>query len=292
VSELNERIMAVLRTRTLAQRTLGRALDELLRSGEPISETLLRDTWLAYLREDPRVYTDGWYTPPPHGLIVVFATDQDASRVNLNSFRPEEAWPRDDILLDRNHGIILVHASPVDKATGMIGDFGATLYFGGDPDVQNHLVACLRINEALFKQIKSDWTMRQIAEHGAQELSSAGLVNEAISKTDSGLTNMGHTIPGLADGWTASEAQTFHKGRWREIKDVISKKRLFVKANEQSTVRQVVVFTIEPRAHVSGRPNLPVGYFHTIAVFHDGEEQLVTGFDTIFRLAGMGYMVS
>lgn len=55
--------------------------------------------------------------------------------MNYKSLRPVEMHPRNDIMLNKQTGIIYVYASPVDKKTGMIGDWGMTIYFGRDPEI-------------------------------------------------------------------------------------------------------------------------------------------------------------
>jgi hypothetical protein len=53
-----------------------------------------------------------------------------------------------------------------------------------------------------------------------------------------------------------------------------------------------LAFTIEPRAIKNNEPQIPILYFHTIAMFNeDGKKELLTGFDKIFKLVGMDYLV-
>ena len=126
-------------TRQIGAKALASALTQLLNQNNPISEVLLRDVWLMELRKYQSVFPDGWYEPPPHGIGVLLGTDEDIERVSPKSLRIHDYWPREDIFLDRKKGIIFVYISPVDKNTGIIGDFGLTIYFGKNLNIRNHL---------------------------------------------------------------------------------------------------------------------------------------------------------
>src|SRR5436309_1790576 len=104
-------------TRKIAANSLYNALSSLLNAKQSISEVLLRDVWLTEMRKNKNIFQDGWYDPPPHGIIVLFGDDKNVERVNFKSVRPEKFWPRENIFLDKKNGIAFLYASPVDKKT-------------------------------------------------------------------------------------------------------------------------------------------------------------------------------
>ena len=274
----------------IASKTLEQSLRELLASPEPISEIMLRDLWLKKMREHTSLYPDGWYMPPPHGMFVQFATDKNPERVNKISNRPPEAWPRPDIFLDRRHGLISAYASPVDRATGLIGDFSISLYFGDNPDIHSLLKQTLAIEIALYEMLQVGMEYVTIAQKCAEYMAEHNMYNAVASPSDPAGTNIGHTIPSADVGWSESELKVFERGDWDSVVDLISHKRVFVSATEHSRITATSAHTIEPRPMVINRPDLPMVNFHTMVVWQDGRKQLVTFFDDLFRLAGMDYM--
>jgi hypothetical protein len=128
----DQRIKICKRTREYSQKSFFNILQKILDNNLNPSETEIRDMWIFELRKNDAVLKDGWYLPPPHGIGILIGTDNDGqnSRLNYKSLRPQEIWPRNDIKLNRENGIIYAYSSPIDKKTGIIGDFGITLYFG------------------------------------------------------------------------------------------------------------------------------------------------------------------
>lgn len=285
-----ERLAAVIRTRELAARTLAQTLREILGSREDVSETTLRDRWLEALRSSGDVYPDGWYTPPPHGMIVLFATDSKPGRINHASYRSREAWAREEVLLDRKKGLAMLYASPVDRTTGMIGDFGVLLYFGSKPTIQEHLAHCLELEQMIVASIRSDAPLSQIAKRAQELMTERGLINNVQSITDPTGADIGHTIPAVTRGWTTEESRVFEQGDWGVAKDMISRARGWVNTTETMTAATAGVFTIEPRPSVVGRADLPAVAYHTMVVVEAGRTRWLTGFDELFKLVGMDYM--
>lgn len=132
-------------TRKIAADALYKTLKKLRASDKNISEVMLRDEWLAEMRKNRNIFPDGWYLPPPHGMIVLFADEDHVERFNYKNARWESSWARDDIFMDRKTGIIFCYASPVDKKSGTIGDFSLTLYFGKNPEIKQLLQYCLKL---------------------------------------------------------------------------------------------------------------------------------------------------
>ena len=59
-------------TRKVSSDSLLRTLTKALGTNDPISESQFRDFWLSELRTHKELFPDGWYTPPPHGIGVLF----------------------------------------------------------------------------------------------------------------------------------------------------------------------------------------------------------------------------
>jgi hypothetical protein len=277
-------------TRDMAATSLEAVLREVMSSDEPISEVALRDRWLHSMQQKRTVYSDGWYMPPPHGMIMLFATDTDPSRIMSDNYRRPEKWSRSDVLLSRDSGMIMAYASPVDRATGMIGDFGVMLYFGKDPDVQQHLVRCLRLNQEIAKRTNPGMRLSDVAHLANDLMEERGLSNTVFSMNDPTGTNIGHTLPAAYEGWNDDEKAILDSGGWDAAKDMISRKRLFVSMAEEATIKPGMAFTVEPRPQSIDRPDIPMVAYHTILAFEPNHKHFLTDFDELFVIAGMDYM--
>ena len=282
-------------TRKIAADSLYKVLKKLLASDKPISEVTLRDAWLAEMQKNKNIFPEGWYQPPPHGMIVLFSTDKNVERINYKSARPQEKWPRDDILLNPQNGIIYCYASPVDKTTGIIGDFGLTLYFGKNPEIKKLLKMCLELDKELFAYVNVGMTLGDLSSEAESLMKKDGMATDAKPITDIGEIVIGHTIPDSYKGWADKEKLLLKnkEKNWLAIKDIISRKRINVKKNEPFIIEKGSAVTIEPRPKIINKPYLPTALsYHTIALFKEnGSKELLTDFDELFTLAGMSYMI-
>jgi hypothetical protein len=279
------------RTRAMAARTLADTLQKLSGRPEAFSEVQLRDAWLELMRAEGTVHDEGWYTPPPHGMIVLFATGAEPGRLQHPSYRARDTWPRDDSIFDREDGLIYAYASPVDRATGIIGDFGVTLYWGKNVEVQKYLAGCLELDYALAEAVTRETKLLQVARRSEELMKERGWRNTVVSSTDPAGTDIGHSIPAVAEGWSAEELATLGHGPWEKAAKLISTRRLFVNLVEEARAGEVAAFTIEPRPAVIERPDLPGTAYHTICVVAEGQTRLLANFDEVFELVGMDYMV-
>ncbi|EKD85763.1 MAG: hypothetical protein ACD_37C00630G0007 [uncultured bacterium] len=280
-------------TRKIASDSLYKALAKLLKSKKPISEVILRDAWISEMQKSKDIFPEGWYDPPPHGIIILFATDNNTKRLNFKSARPEEVWPRDDIFLDRKKGIALLYSSPVDKKSGIIGDFEMTLYFGKNKIIKNQLKTNLDIIKKIFEEAKKDMRLSDICLIGSKLLKQNKFVNIVYSVTDPTSTNLGHTVPFSYEDMNAKERKLLKLGgkNWKEFRVMISKKRKFVNTIESLTFKAPIAVTIEPRSKIKNKKDSPLVAFHGIILFKEnGEKELLTNFDKIFKLVGMTYM--
>jgi peptidase M24-like protein len=281
------------RTRKIAADSLYKVLKKILASDKPISEVTLRDAWLKEMQKNKTIFLEGWYEPPPHGIIVLFGTENEVERINFISVRPKEKWPRNDIFFNKKNGIAYLYASPVDKNSGIIGDFAITLYFGKKKDIINLLKHCLEADKHIFEEARIGMQLGEIAGISRKILKRYGMQNESLAITDKGENVLGHTIPDDFTKWTEREKTIIKKNNWQEIKDIISKKRINVKDNETYIITDNCAITIEPRPKMVNKPELPKSLsYHTIALFkQDGTKELLTDFDKLFTLTGMNYMM-
>lgn len=274
--------------RTIAATTLHRALSELLDSRKPISEVNLRDRWLKKMRNEGAIFPDGWYCPPPSGITVLFGTEKN-HRIDYNSLRSKSMWPRKDQYLNRKNGLIYAFASPVHKKTGIIGDFGVTLYFGKNQQVQKLLKTTLQINKRIQKGIKPGQAFSKIFTLAKKEIRKVGLENKITSTTDPASTNIGHTVPASYEKWTEEQTKSL---RTKKMSSIISSSRRFINAIEVLQVKRGMAMTIEPRLKPLRHQNLPIVSLHTIGLIHpDGRVELLENFHELFQLAGMEYML-
>lgn len=282
------------RTRKFASGAFLEALKTLLSQNCPFSEKDLSDKWLLGLRKNPQIFPDGWFIPPPHGITVLFGTDKDIKRVSPGVIRKEAYWPRDDIFLDLTNGIALVYASPVDRISGIIGDFGLAIYFGTNKRIQKHLRTCLNIDKEIFSSLKIGMKFSEINLFAYKLLTEMGLTSDAASLSDPTGTNIGHTVPFSYEDMTIEERQILDSGvnDWEKTKDMIAKKRKFVNRSENLKITGSIAFTIEPRPYTKNDLEIPNVWIHTIALFkQNGEKELLTDFEEIFRLVKMDYML-
>lgn len=285
------KLNACINARAIASRSLAAVLRHGLTDPEwTPSEVQLRDAWLAELRKCPQILPDGWYAPPPGGIGMLFATETIGSRINYDSLRPEGNWPQDDVRLDRQEGMAYVYASPVHKKTGIIGDFGMTIYLGKVPEIIEHLQNCLRMNRRVFDHLSVGMTLAEISDFASDLFKSEGLSNNVTSVTDLTGVNIGHTVPASYEHWTPTEIATI-KATTSGWEKIISGKRIFVNGQESFRIIPAMALTIEPRLTVLGSSTIPMSSFHTIIVIHgDGSKELLTNFSNVFAASGMRYM--
>ena len=283
-------------TRQIAIDTLEKTLNDVLKKEGKVSEVMFRDMWLDELRKHKTIFPDGWYMPPPHGIIILFANDNNVKRLNFKSARGDEYWPKEDVYLNLTNGLMYCYASSVDKKTGIIGDFGMSLYFGSDSEMKTLLKTCLKIDSDIFNYLQIGQTFSQVSLFTERLLNQQGMINEAVGLTDKGDMIVGHTIPDAFKDWSKKEKIISQNDRkdWGSIKDIISKKRVNIKKGESLMIKPGSAFTVEVRPTIVANPYLPESLsYHTIALFdQDGNKELLTGFDKIFKIVGMDYMLN
>lgn len=279
------------RTRRIAADTLKTTLERVLKSKKTVSEVDFRDLWLKELRKHKEIFPDGWYMPPTHGIGVLFGTDNKNGRTNYDNLREKKYLPRRNMLLGKGNNLVYVYASPVDKKTGTIGDFGMSLYFGKNKSVEDHLKQCLSVNRIIFQKIKPGMSFSDIYKLSEIIFRKLKLSNEIISKTDTAVFNIGHSVP-CFDDFSNEDKKSIGKIGWTKIKDLLSKKRIFINSLEQKKLEPGMGITMEPRLTITGDNKIPMASYHTIILIKEnGEKELLTNFDEIFKLVGMNYML-
>jgi len=117
-------------------------------------------------------------------------------------------------------------------------------------------------------------------------------MSDLASPSDPTGTNTGHTIPATFENWKYDEISLLKSATWVDASTMISKKRKFINAKEELLIKKGTAFTIEPRPVIPNNPDIPMVWFHTIALFkQDSTKELLTGFDKLFTLTGMDYMM-
>ena len=276
----DQKLEIIKSTRRIAVDILVITLKGLLSQSDPISEVDFRNCWLKELQKHNTIFPTGWYDPPPSGIIVLFGTEDDVTRVYEPSARVEAAWPQRTRFLDREKGIALVYASPVDRTTGIIGDFSMTLYFGRDRAVHDHLKKCIALDQEIFNRVEMGMKLSDVAKITLELIEKNSFKNIIVAVNDPTGTNVGHTIPFSYEDMNAEEQKLFQRGDFSQIKDMISKKRKFVNLQENMKVRPGMAFTIEPRPVAIDNPKLPMTSFHTICLIHEnGDKELLMDFD-------------
>jgi len=97
--------------------------------------------------------------------------------------------------------------------------------------------------------------------------------------------NLGHTIPG--------SYENINFGRsFEEIRQAITKGRIYIKETTDFKIPETCALTIESRLEDLHKPHLPSTYFHFIVCFDNGKKSILENFSQIFETVGMSYMNS
>lgn len=281
-------------TRKIAADTLLIVLKEVLNTNRKVSEAEFRDKWLQEMRKYKQVFSNGWYEPPPSGIVVLFSSKQNPYRADFKNLRPKEYWPKKDIYFKKDECFAYLFASPTDKQTGLAGDFAINIYLGKDSKVINHINTSLRMCRDIFDFIKVGMTFSEIFQFASMQIKKNGLRNNIISITAKDGENIGHTIPASYEDWSSEELKTLQNAEknWDAFKKMLSNKRVFESKNSSLKVKPGMAFTIEPGVKVVGDETIPMTMFHqTVLIRENGEKEWLTNFDEIFKLTGMNYML-
>src|SRR5262249_7803608 len=138
-------------------------------------------------------------------IAALFGQPNNYQRLLFDTLRKEEFWPKDEYKFGEN-SVAIIYASPVHKASGIIGDFGTTIYKGKDKRILDHLNNCLNTLKKSTDQIETGMEFREIHDLTQKIIAQNNLTNaRTITWTDTVGTNLGHTIPWTYENPTAEE---------------------------------------------------------------------------------------
>lgn len=276
-----ERIAAVEATRETASDILAQALAPV--AGK--SEAEVRDEILRMLAANKAFCPSGWYDPPSGGVAALFGAPPDYERLKFQSLRDPDSFPGENRLFDESVGIVYV--SPVDRATGMIGDTGLTLYRGKDAAIRDHIRASRDLLLVAAERAEVGMRFRDLYESSMQLFREKGnkMIGWMSTSHDPMQINLGHTVPGSYDDNTIPLAS------FDETREAIRMRRVYINAVEEFAIPPTCAFTVEARlTDLDAR--LPNCFFHVIVTFSEGGKKVLTNFDEVFKAIGMDYMLS
>ncbi len=159
---------------------------------------------------------------------------------------------------------------------------------GKSRQIQNHLRQCLDTIGEVFEKAEIGMSFASLYNIANKLFAKEKLDNGGwLSISDPAGINMGHTIPFI------DSRGSLKSHDWPEIAGLISQSRIFVNAVEKTKIQPSMAFTIEPRLKNIKNDRLPTVFFHTIVqIKKDGQKELISDFDEIFKLSGMNYMLS
>jgi hypothetical protein len=252
-----------------------------------ISEEEFATAIMAEIKANSNLFPEGWYAPPPGGVAALFGDSDSFERLKFDTLRREKYWPRkEQTLTQRSAG--LVYASPIDKSTGAIGDFGMTIYRGEDKAVHAHLSDCLTALERSSECAEEGMEFRELHDLSQKVFMDSGLHNaRTITWTDAVGTNLGHTVPWSYEEPTDDERAILNAAEADARIDLISKKRLFINRLETFKIPKNIAFTLEARLENTSDPVLPNSFFHLVIAFKNGVRTVSSNFNEVFATLGM-----
>jgi hypothetical protein len=271
--------------RRSAARALATVLAE-LKDTHP-SEVALRDAWHERLVENPVTCPEGWYIPPPHGIVLAVGNPPLFNRVNTPTFRPEPTWPSPHHRLNRE-SLLFVYSSRIHQVTGAIGDIGCSLYRGGSPAIQDHLSKIWDVTARIAEEVRLGIILSQLYSRAMNVISENKLTNNIYSAHDGDDTNIGHTIAWSNERIPPHERRVLAAGEAEQVAQLVSNKRRFINRTESLEITEDLVLTIEPRLSA---PGLPPACFHVIVGFERGHRVVITEFEPLFDVFEMNYLL-
>jgi len=278
--ELAERIAIIQRSRAIAAAALADALSPI---HETSSEHAICDRWIETIAKHASLCPEGWYQPPPGGASILIGQPGDAfARLNYDSLRNPAIWPRNDIWL-RNDSLVYAYASPINRATGLIGDIGLTLYCGAEQSIRDHLSTCLEVTTRIACFAEVGMELRELFNYAQRQIEAAELSNQA-SSTGSGTANIGHTVPWSYGGYSDEAKECLERGNPRDIRDMISNERVSINSLAALRIQPTMAFTVEPQIASS---KIGLCSYHLIVAFSEGKRSISSSFEPLFKAFAM-----
>ena len=253
----------------------------------PLSEQQFAHLLGQHFRDNIELYESGWYNPPPGGISALFAPANNPGRLLYDSLRKPEFWPRQDCHFAQD-SIGLIYCSPLDREGGATGDFGLTVYNGGDLKIQNHIKKCLAVMETVAEATQVGLEFRQLYTYAQVLFKDNGLTNaRTVSVTDPAGTSIGHTVPFTDTPLQDHEHSIIHSQNFEEVKDLVSENRIFINPAQEYKIHENGAFTVEARLEDANDRRLPNAFFHLLVTFENGRKTIRENFHYIFEALGM-----
>ena len=275
-----DKIDAVVKTREITGKIFVASLVRIDNLSEiEVAEKILQET-----KNYPGVFPEGYYNPPPAGVAVIF-DQKPFDRVKYDSLRLPEFWPSSTFKFSKE-SVGMIYFSPLDRETNMLGDLGCTIYRGEDPEIKEHIKKCYYAMLAIAEHTQVGMSFSDICSFTTNFIKDKFTLSRWITRNSNPAgMNLGHTVPG------SYESLDFGKS-FEEIKETITKKRIFIKETEDFKIMKTCAFTIESRLEDAHKQYLPSVHFHFIVCFDDGKKTIIENFQEIFKTVGMDYMNS
>jgi hypothetical protein len=254
---------------------------ENMRGREQVTEFSFTQEWLARMRDYPSLTANGWYDPPPDGIMVLSGRDDSEEPFRFASLRQPEYWPSRNRVIDWRHGIIYAYCSPLDTVRRLPADFGITLYFGSDPEVIAFYREALRVTREIVEAIHPEMDARMLFERAAVIIRSARMSNNVSSITHSDPHDIGHSFPCLAPGQPADR-------RLDALAiSTIRNSRQYICRDDSWHLSSVAQFTVEPNLVSLDNPALPQFSPHYVVAINQGAVARSTDCDELFATFGL-----
>lgn len=241
---------------------------------ESVSEKDFYNKWQENLSNEKEVISDGWYSPPPKGMSVLFG-----DRVSFDTLRNEKNWVSDKII-DWEEDLLYAYCSPIDKNTGIIGDIALILYFGKDRKIIEHFKNCYKATNEIFNKLHKLSNSNELFHYSQEVFNKYKLKNCIISKTDTQPLDLGHTFPRL-EGIKDRDILT------DEEKQTVSKARKFINENSSWEFEEGIQFTIEPQLISIQDPELPQISQHYLIQKREYKFLICNDIDELIKKYGM-----
>ena len=273
-------IEKIIKTRKTAEEIVFKCLEKL----NNLSEIELRDKLLTETKNHSELFSSGWYDPPQYGISVLFA-QMPFKRLGFNSMRNPVYFPSENFHFQKETAAI-IYLSPVDRESGMIGDFAFTIYNGNNEEIKQHTKNCYKAILKMALHAEVGMKFSDLYNFSMNLVKGEfKTIGEMTTNSDPNLgINLGHTIPG------SFEKDFIFGDSFEEIKDIIRTKRIYINEVENFVIPETCAFTVEARLEDFKKPELPKVYFHFIICFNKGKKIILEGYDKIFNKVGMNYM--
>lgn len=269
-----------------ARQTAAESIAKSFENVEGASEAEVRDRILANLAAHKEFYPKGWYDPPPGGVAVLFA-EKPYERLNFASLRHPDFFPRADVRFNHKKTVGIVYASPVDRATGMIGDFSCTVYGGSNRRLQEHIRSTYEVVHTVAERAEVGMSLSALYSAAMRIFENQSRAVRWMTTTHDPLKiNLGHTIPG------SFEKNSPHGDSFETAKAAIHSRRIYVNAVEEFQIPETCALSVEARLVDVSEPGLPNVCVHYIVTFLNGAKRILANFDPVFKVMGMGYLIN